>query len=134
MKHALATLNAEAQYNGNEGAARQSFFQAVFLAGLALGLLTLCLNCAYLSSKPVLVVFETELGNITVEVDVVHAPITGTNFPKYVDGKFCEGGMINRAVRPDNTVRHDLEVQVIQFQSDPARASCSCRSRWSGRA
>jgi peptidyl-prolyl cis-trans isomerase A (cyclophilin A) len=24
-------------------------------------------------------------------------------------------------VRPDNTVRHDVEIQVIQFQSDPAR-------------
>jgi len=70
-----------------------------------------------------LVVFETELGNITVEVDVVHAPITGTNFLRYVDGNFYDGGMINRAVRPDNTVRHDVEVQVIQFQSDPARES-----------
>jgi peptidyl-prolyl cis-trans isomerase A (cyclophilin A) len=29
--------------------------------------------------------------------------------------------MINRAVRPDNTIRHDVEIQVIQFQSDPAR-------------
>jgi peptidyl-prolyl cis-trans isomerase A (cyclophilin A) len=25
------------------------------------------------------------------------------------------------AVRPDNTVRHDVEIQVIQFQIDPAR-------------
>ncbi len=29
--------------------------------------------------------------------------------------------MINRAVRPANTVRKDVEIQVIQFQSDPAR-------------
>jgi len=86
-----------------------------------MGLLTLCPSCAHLSAKPVLVVFETEVGNITVEVDVVHATITGTNFLKYVDEKFYDGGMINRAVRPDNTVRHDVEVQVIQFQSDPAR-------------
>src|SRR5262249_45498250 len=27
----------------------------------------------------------------------------------------------NRAVRPDNTVRHDVEIQVIQFQIDAAR-------------
>ena len=37
------------------------------------------------------------------------------------DGKFYDGGMINRAVRPDNTTRNDVEIQVIQFQSDPAR-------------
>src|SRR5262245_22121408 len=72
-------------------------------------------------TKPVPVIFETELGKITMDVDVVHAPITGENFLKYVDGGFYDGGVINRAVRPDNTVRHDVEIQVIQFQSDPAR-------------
>ena len=100
---------------------RQAFGKAVFRPPVALAMLTLCLSCAQLSAKPVLVLFETELGNLTVEVDVVHAPITGTNFLKYVDGKFYEGGVINRAVRLDNTVRHDVEIQVIQFQSDPAR-------------
>ena len=123
MKQDEATLNAEGQPKGNPSVGRQAFFKAVFLPAAALGILTLCLSCAHLSAKPVLVVFETELGNITVEVDVVHAPITGTNFLKYVDGKFYDGGMINRAVRPDNTVRHDAEIQVIQFQSDPARES-----------
>ena len=75
------------------------------------------------SKKSVLVVFETALGNITMEVDVVHAPNSGANFLKYIDGKFYDGGLINRAVRPDNTIRHDVEVQVIQFQADPARES-----------
>lgn len=72
-------------------------------------------------ATPVLVVFETAQGAITLDVDVVHAPVTGQNFLKYVDGKFYDGGAINRAVRPDNTVRHDVEIQVIQVQSDPAR-------------
>ena len=70
---------------------------------------------------PVLVVFETEMGAITMEVNVARAPVTAANFLKYVDGKFYDGGVINRAVRPDNTIRHDIEIQVIQFQSDPAR-------------
>jgi peptidyl-prolyl cis-trans isomerase A (cyclophilin A) len=56
-----------------------------------------------------------------MEVDVAHAPVTAANFLKYVDGKFYDGGIVNRAVRPDNTTRHDVEIQVIQFQSDPAR-------------
>jgi peptidyl-prolyl cis-trans isomerase A (cyclophilin A) len=93
------------------------------IAAVTLGLGLTWLGCAHLSGTPVLVVFETELGNITMEADVVHTPITGANFLKYVEGKFYDGGMINRAVRPDNTIRHDVEVQVIQFQSDPARES-----------
>lgn len=72
--------------------------------------------------KSVTVEMRTELGTITVEVDVARAPVTAANFLKYVDGKFYDGGVVNRAVRPDNTTRHDVEIQVIQFQSDPARA------------
>jgi peptidyl-prolyl cis-trans isomerase A (cyclophilin A) len=73
------------------------------------------------TQAPVLVVFETEAGNLTLEVDVAHAPATGANFLRYVDGKFYDGGVINRAVRPDNTTRHDVEIQVIQFQIDSRR-------------
>jgi peptidyl-prolyl cis-trans isomerase A (cyclophilin A) len=67
-------------------------------------------------------VFETELGAITMEIDVAHAPATAANFLKYVDGKFYDGGVFNRSVRPDNTVRHDVEIQVVQVQSDPTRS------------
>jgi peptidyl-prolyl cis-trans isomerase A (cyclophilin A) len=72
-------------------------------------------------AAPVIVIFETELGNITMEVDVAKAPISAANFLKYVDGKFYDGGRVIRSVRPDNTIRHDVEIQVIQFESDPAR-------------
>lgn len=71
--------------------------------------------------KSAVVVFDTDTGAIEIEVDAVHAPITTANFLKYVDGRFYDGGAINRSVRPDNTVRHDVEIQVIQFQIDPAR-------------
>jgi len=71
-------------------------------------------------TRPV-VVFQTEKGVIEIEVDKVRAPISAANFLKYVDGRFYDGGVINRAVRPDNTARHDVEIQVIQFQIDPSR-------------
>jgi peptidyl-prolyl cis-trans isomerase A (cyclophilin A) len=80
--------------------------------------------CAFLGQSPassVVVIFETELGSIAMEIDVAKAPVTAANFLKYVDSKFYDGGVINRSVRPDNTVRHDVEIQVIQFQSDAAR-------------
>jgi len=67
------------------------------------------------------VIFETELGRITLEVDGAHAPITAANFLRYVDAKFYDGGVVDRAVRPDNTTRHDVEIQVIQFQINPTR-------------
>jgi len=74
-----------------------------------------------IQAPPVTVIFETELGNITMEIDVARAPVSAANFLKYVDGKFYDGGRVIRSVRPDNTVRHDVEIQVIQFQADPSR-------------
>jgi peptidyl-prolyl cis-trans isomerase A (cyclophilin A) len=73
------------------------------------------------TTPPVAVLFETELGTIEMAVDVGRAPITAGNFLKYVDGKFYDGGVINRAVRPDNTTRKDVMIEVIQFQSNPVR-------------
>ena len=73
------------------------------------------------SAKAAVVVFETEKGTIEMEVDAGRAPITAANFLKYVDGGFYDGGSVNRSVRPDNTTRHDVEIQVIQFQIDPKR-------------
>ena len=86
-------------------------------------LVVMLLVAAALSARqnPV-VVFETEKGTIELEVDSVRAPATAANFLKYVDGRFYDGGTVNRAVRPDNTVRHDVEIQVIQFQVDAARS------------
>jgi len=72
-------------------------------------------------STTTIVVFETGKGAIEIEVDAARAPITAANFLKYVDAGFYNGGEINRAVRGDNTVRHDVKIEVIQFQSDPAR-------------
>jgi peptidyl-prolyl cis-trans isomerase A (cyclophilin A) len=71
--------------------------------------------------QDVVVVFETEKGTIDLAVDGGRAPTTAANFLKYVDAGFFDGGSVNRAVRPDNTLRHDVEIQVIQFQIDAAR-------------
>ncbi|MSU23079.1 MAG: peptidylprolyl isomerase [Opitutus sp.] len=91
------------------------------ILGGVLGLFAGALAAAESAPKPARVIFETALGRITLEVDLAHAPVTSANFLKYLDGKFYDGGVINRAVRPDNTTRHDVEIQVIQLQSDEAR-------------
>ena len=68
-----------------------------------------------------LVIFQTDKGAIEIEVDPQHAPLSAANFLKYVDGGFYDGGTVNRAVRPDNTVRQDVPIQVIQVQIDAKR-------------
>jgi peptidyl-prolyl cis-trans isomerase A (cyclophilin A) len=83
-------------------------------------LLALVVLALTLQPLPI-VVFVTERGEIEIEVDTARAPVSAANFLKYVEGRFYDGGVVNRAVRPDNTVRHDVEIQVVQFQIDPAR-------------
>jgi peptidyl-prolyl cis-trans isomerase A (cyclophilin A) len=82
-------------------------------------LIVVCATAAPVSQQPrvtTIVVFETDKGSIEIEVDIARAPLSAANFLKYVEGGFYDGGAINRAVRPDNTVRHDVPIQVIQFQ------------------
>lgn len=68
-----------------------------------------------------IVVFETELGAITIEVDTAHAPVTAANFLKYVDAGLYNGGEFHRAVRPDNEPRTDAPIQVVQTRMDQTR-------------
>jgi peptidyl-prolyl cis-trans isomerase A (cyclophilin A) len=73
----------------------------------------------------VLVRVETSLGNIDIEVDTAHAPITATNFLKYVDAGMYDGGRFHRATRPDNYVPHVPDrppFQIVQADISPARA------------
>lgn len=67
------------------------------------------------------VVFETEKGEIEIDVDSVRAPISAANFLEYVDRGFYDGGAVIRSVRPDNTVRRDVPIQVIQFLMNASR-------------
>jgi peptidyl-prolyl cis-trans isomerase A (cyclophilin A) len=88
------------------------------------GLLTMLLWFALQSTAPaVRVAVETEMGRITIEVDVAHAPITSANFLRYVNEQFYDGGRFHRSVRPDTEPRRDSPIQVIQGGINPARAS-----------
>jgi len=60
------------------------------------------------------VVFRTERGEIEVEVDTIHAPITGKNFLRYVDGGFFTNGSFYRVVRQDNQPNDSIRIEVIQ--------------------
>ena len=67
------------------------------------------------------VAFETEKG--TIEFEVQHPrPGHGRQLPPLCRRRILRRRHVNRAIRPDNTVRHDVEIQVIQFQIDEARS------------
>ena len=88
-------------------------------------LLALCspLALALADSKPALVRvrIETDFGNIDLELEAAKAPLTTTNFLKYVDAKFYDGGLFHRTVKPDNQPDNKIKIEVIQGGADPAR-------------
>ncbi len=57
---------------------------------------------------------QTELGNITVEIFEKSAPVTASNFLRYVDeGRFKES-CFYRVVRMDNQPNSEIKIEVIQ--------------------
>jgi len=65
---------------------------------LALALL-LGASWSLAADKNPVVVIDTSLGTIKVELDADKAPITVKNFLDYVDGKFYDGTLIHRVAR-----------------------------------
>jgi peptidyl-prolyl cis-trans isomerase A (cyclophilin A) len=74
-------------------------------------------------SKPVRVLIQTELGDITVEIDAARAPITAENFLKYVDAGHYDGGRFHRTVKlnPDNQPNNQIKIEVIQAGVNPEK-------------
>ena len=67
-------------------------------------------------------VIQTALGDIEVEIDSVHAPITAANFLRYVDlGLLPGGGRFHRTVREDNQPDSKVKIAVVQAGLDPFR-------------
>jgi peptidyl-prolyl cis-trans isomerase A (cyclophilin A) len=73
----------------------------IFASALGLGLLLgpgASLAGAQDDKHPV-VVIDTSMGEITVELDAEKAPISTANFLKYLDGKFFDGLVFHRVMR-----------------------------------
>jgi peptidyl-prolyl cis-trans isomerase A (cyclophilin A) len=60
------------------------------------------------------VVIETAAGNISVDLDSAKAPITVTNFLRYVDAGSYNGGRFHRAVTMANQPNNAVKIEVIQ--------------------
>lgn len=60
------------------------------------------------------IVIETELGTMEAVLDSARAPITVTNFLRYVDGGLFEDAQFFRSVRMDNQPDDSVKIEVIQ--------------------
>ena len=63
---------------------------------------------------PVRVVIETEMGAFELEVDVDRAPVTASNFLRYLDGGHYDGGTFFRTVHAENQPNDSIRIAVIQ--------------------
>ncbi len=82
-------------------------------AFITAGLFSLLVLSASCSSNP-RVTISTGLGDIIVEIFEESAPITATNFLRYVDGGLFDGGSFYRVVRMDNQPDNGVKIEVIQ--------------------
>lgn len=57
---------------------------------------------------------ETSMGDIIVEIDTIHAPITAKNFLKHIKEGTFENSVFYRVVRLDNQPNNDVKIEVIQ--------------------
>jgi peptidyl-prolyl cis-trans isomerase A (cyclophilin A) len=69
------------------------------------------------------VLVQTDVGDIEIEVDVVHAPISAGRFLKHVDAGFYTGGRFHRTVKLDNQPDNEVKIEVIQASLNPNRGN-----------
>ncbi len=60
------------------------------------------------------VVVHTQRGDIEIELDAVHAPISTENFLRYVNAGFYQGGTFHRTVTLQNQPENQIKIEVIQ--------------------
>jgi peptidyl-prolyl cis-trans isomerase A (cyclophilin A) len=75
------------------------------------------LNLFFLSSfsqKRMTCLIETSAGKIRIEVYPERAPLTASNFLKYVDEKLYDGTTFYRVCTPENEKPRSVKIEVIQ--------------------
>jgi peptidyl-prolyl cis-trans isomerase A (cyclophilin A) len=73
------------------------------------------------SQERIPVTIQTELGMIEVHLDSARAPRSVTNFLRYVDGDFYNGGLFHRTVTLTNQPTDSVRIEVIQVGINPER-------------
>jgi peptidyl-prolyl cis-trans isomerase A (cyclophilin A) len=81
-----------------------------FVSAIAASLLIIN-GCS--ENSPVVTIY-TDMGNIDVELYPGKAPVTVTNFFRYVDSSLFRNGCFYRIVRMDNQPKDSVRIEVIQ--------------------
>ena len=68
------------------------------------------------------VLIQTDVGDIEVELFARQAPLTVSNFLRYVHEGFYSDGSFFRAVTSANQPTNGVKIQVVQAEANPARA------------
>lgn len=76
-------------------------------------LVAILLSLSCCNSNP-RVIIKTTAGDITVEIYTEKAPVTGSNFLKYVHENRYEGAFFYRVVTMDNQPNDSIRIEVIQ--------------------
>ena len=85
------------------------------------GLLVSGLFCvpAHAQEEGIAIEMTTEAGIVEVVVDPARAPVTVSNFMRYVDAGQYNGGVFHRTVTMDNQPNNDVKIEVIQGAVNP---------------
>ena len=85
------------------------------------GLLASGLFCvpAHAQEEGIAIEMTTEAGIIEVVLDPARAPVTVSNFMRYVDAGQYDGGVFHRTVTMDNQPNNDVKIEVIQGAVNP---------------
>jgi hypothetical protein len=68
----------------------------------------------WLRSRKVLgISIATDLGEIVIALETVRAPVTVSNFLRYVDGKYYDGGQFHRTVTLENQPDSEVKIEAI---------------------
>jgi peptidyl-prolyl cis-trans isomerase A (cyclophilin A) len=86
----------------------------IFLLPVAMVFFSCYHMAAQKTGKTETVVIKTELGNIYARLYLRKAPVTCTNFLKYVDSALYDSSCFYRVVRMDNQPGNIVKIQVIQ--------------------
>jgi peptidyl-prolyl cis-trans isomerase A (cyclophilin A) len=81
---------------------------------LLIGSIMIMLTAAFAEEENPLLIIQTNMGNITVEVFSEKAAVTAANFLRYVDGGLFEDASFYRVVRMDNQPNNEIKIEVIQ--------------------
>lgn len=84
-----------------------------FLVSLVI-LIVASLSFSLEADENAVVLIKTDCGDIKVEIFAAQAPITATNFLRYVDAELFKGASFYRVVRLDNQPLSSVKIEVIQ--------------------